>query len=102
MAALLAFLESIARALDAAVISPAPANDTYFPAAQTTRNTVDTNASSTGPNGTALVINAALADGFATAAPADSRPSAVTPRTPACRCRSSSSSRLPAPPTPPA
>jgi hypothetical protein len=45
--------------------APAPANDTYFPAAQTTRTTVDTTASSTGANGTVLVINASVAESLA-------------------------------------
>ena len=45
--------------------SPAPANDVYFTPAQTTRTTVDTNANVTGMNGTALVINASVAESLA-------------------------------------
>lgn len=41
---------------------PAPANDFYFTAAQTTRTTVDAAATVTGANGTVLVTGATLAD----------------------------------------
>lgn len=45
--------------------SPAPANDFYFTPAQTSRTTVDPSANVTGQNGTALVINASVAEALA-------------------------------------
>jgi hypothetical protein len=41
-----------------------PNNDFYFQAAQTTRTTIDPNATATGANGTALVTNAVAGDGL--------------------------------------
>ena len=45
--------------------SPNLANDFYFTAAQTTRQTVDTAATVTGANGTAIITNAAVSEGVA-------------------------------------
>lgn len=42
-----------------------PSNTFYFQAAQTTRTTIDTSATATGANGTALVNNATLSDNLA-------------------------------------
>lgn len=44
------------------IAGPVPNNDFYFPAVQTTRTTIDTDATATGANGTALVSGASLAD----------------------------------------
>lgn len=48
---------------------PAPATDHYFIATDVQRERVDATAVGTGANGTALVTNAALADGFFTGSP---------------------------------
>jgi hypothetical protein len=42
-----------------------PSNDFYFQAAQTTRATIDINATATGANGTALITNASVMDSVA-------------------------------------